>query len=201
MHPWRDRLSRWFTPLARGCPLSPNAITIVALLLNLVAAAFLYTRHFLIAIVFIAVSGLADAFDGVVARVQNKSTRFGDFLDHFLDRVGDAAIAVTWMMGSGVRLELIATGMIVVMLNGYIGTQVEASFGERSYEGVGRGEFVLALIAFPIVSYNLMQHQLLMRQFGGLTIPEWLTIALTAVALFGIIQRLQRAARLEEPRG
>ena len=201
MHPWRDRLSRWFTPLARACPLSPNAITTIALILNLIAAALLYTRHFLIAIIFIGVSGLADGFDGVVARVQNKSTRFGDFLDHFFDRVGDAAIAVTWMMGSGVRLELIATGMIVVMLNGYVGTQIEASYGQRSYEGLGRGEFVLALIVFPIVSYNLTQHSLLMRQFEGLTIPEWLTIVLTAVALFGIIQRLQRAARLEEPRG
>ena len=201
MHPWRDRLARWFTPLARGCPLSPNVITTIALILNLIGAAFLYTRHFLVAIVFIAVSGFADAFDGVVARVQNKASRFGDFLDHFLDRVGDAAIAVTWMMGSGVRLELIATGMIVVMLNGYIGTQIEASFGHRSYEGVGRGEFVLALVVFPIISYILMQNLLLMRHFAGLTIPEWLTIVLTVVALFGIIQRLQRAARLDAPRG
>lgn len=201
MHPWRDRLGRWFTPLARGFPLSPNAITAIALILNLIAAAFLYTRHFLVAIVWIAVSGLADAFDGVVARVQNKSTRFGDLLDHFFDRVGDAAIAVTWMMGSGVRLELIALGMIVVMLNGYVGTQIEASFGQRSYEGVGRGEFVLALIVFPIVSYILMQNAMLVTRFGGLTIPEWLTVALTAVASFGIVQRLERAARLKEPRG
>jgi archaetidylinositol phosphate synthase len=200
MHPWRERLTRWFTPLARRNPLSPNAITTIALILNLVAAWFLYTRHFLVGMVFIGIAGLADAFDGIVARVQNKSTRFGDFLDHFFDRVSDAAIAVTWMIGSSVRLELIAIGMIVVMLNGYVGTQIEASFGRRSYEGLGRGEFVLALMVFPIVSTILVQHVMLTALFAGLTIPEWLTIALTAVALLGIVQRMARAARLDEPR-
>lgn len=200
MHVWRDRLARWFTPLARSFPLSPNAITIVALILNLIAAFFLYRRVFLAGIVFIAVAGLADAFDGIVARVQNKSTRFGDFLDHFFDRVGDAAIGVTWMIGSGVGFGLTAIAMIVVMLNGYVGTQIEASFGQRSYEGVGRGEFVLALIAFPIVSYVLLQTGLLATRFSGFTIPGWLTIAMTAFALFGIVQRVARAARLDESR-
>jgi len=93
-----------------------------------------------------------------------------------------------------------AIAMIVVMLNGYVGTQIEASFGHRSYEGVGRGEFVLALIVFPIVSYILLQYGLLTTRFGAFTIPGWLTIAMTAFALLGIAQRLARAARLEEPR-
>ena len=91
MHPWRERLARWFTPMAKRMPLSPNAITIVALLLNVVAGICLaYGARrpwlFLLAIVIIAVSGLADALDGIVARVQNKSSRFGDFLDHCADR-------------------------------------------------------------------------------------------------------------------
>ena len=34
MHPWRERLARWFTPMARRMPLSPNAITIIALFPN-----------------------------------------------------------------------------------------------------------------------------------------------------------------------
>lgn len=196
MHVWRERLGRWFAPLAARSPLSPNAISVLALLLNLIAAALLYTRHFLIAIVFIAIGGLCDALDGIVARVQNRATRFGDFLDHVLDRVGDAAIAVTWMMGSGVRYGLTAIGMIVVMLNGYIGTQIEATFGKRSYEDLGRGEFVLALIVFPIISFILLQHDMLTTTVATLTVPEWLTVVLVAFALLGIGQRLARAARM-----
>src|SRR5947207_9340547 len=139
MHPWRDRLNRWFTPLARRTPLSPNAISVIALLLNVAAAACLYERRFLTAIVFIAVGGLADALDGIVARVQGKESRFGDFLDHCLDRVSDTLIAAGWLMGSAVRQPLTIAAIVAIMMNGYIGTQIEATYRERNYESVGRG--------------------------------------------------------------
>src|SRR5688572_13539329 len=103
MQVWRDRLQRWFAPIARRCPLSPNAISLVALALNATAAVLLYRREFLLAIVFLVVGGLADAFDGIVARVQNKASRFGDFLDHFADRVSDVFLLTGWLLGSGVR--------------------------------------------------------------------------------------------------
>jgi len=57
---------------------------------------------------------------------------------------------------------------------------------------------VAIVIVFPIVSFLLLQNALLTTIFAGLTIPEWLTVAMTAFALFGIVQRLSRAARLKE---
>ncbi len=205
MHPWRERLARWFTPLARRSPVGPNAISSIALVLNLTAALCLYLGAlrpplFLIAIVFIAVGGLLDAFDGIVARVQNRSTRFGDFLDHVLDRVSDASMAAAWMLGSGVRQELTIIAVIAVMLNGYIGTQIEATWGQRNYEGVGRGEFVLTMVVCPIVSFILAANGWIAKRFASLTMPEWLTVALLAFALLAIGQRLRLAARLERSR-
>jgi phosphatidylglycerophosphate synthase len=184
---WRDRLSRWFTPLARICPLSPNAISVLALALNLGAAALLAYRYFLPAIGLIAVGGLMDAFDGIVARVQQKESRFGDFLDHVADRISDTALAACWMIGSGVRQSLLVTAVILVMLTGYMGTQIEATFQKRSYEQVGRGEFVLALIIFPIVS----------SLTSSKTVAEGLTIVLIAFALFGVVQRFALARRMQ----
>ena len=63
MHPWRERLARWFDAPARACPLSPNAITIIALLLNLGAAAAMAGGGrrpilFLIAVAVVTVGGL-----------------------------------------------------------------------------------------------------------------------------------------------
>ncbi len=187
MHPWRDRLARWLTPVARRCPLSPNAVTLLALLLNLVAAGLLYFRQVWIAILFIALGGLCDALDGLVARVQQRETRLGDFLDHVSDRVSDAALAAGWMLGSRVREELTVAALAVVMLNGYVGTQIEATYGERNYESVGRGEFVLALIAFPILS-------------SLFPIADWLTLLLIVFAIVGIAQRIALARRLERAR-
>jgi archaetidylinositol phosphate synthase len=155
---------------------------------------------FLVAVAVLTVGGLADAFDGIVARVQGKSSRFGDFLDHVADRVSDTAVAAGWMVGSGVENLLVVAGVFVVMLNGYVGTQLEATWHERTYEGVGRGEFVLALIVYPIISYILATNGWLALRFGALSIPGWMTTALIASALLAIVQRFFFAARLERTR-
>ena len=202
MHPWRERLARWFTPLAQRSPLSPNAITVIALLINLGAAACMYLGGrkpilFLVSIVLLTVGGFADAIDGLVARLQGKSSRFGDFFDHVADRISDSAVAAAWMIGNSVRVELTVAATILVMLNGYIGTQIEATWKERSYEGVGRGEFVLALVVYPIVSYILFANGWNGVTALQLTIAEWLTVALIAFALLGIVQRLALASKLE----
>lgn len=185
--------------MARRSPLSPNAITVLALLLNLGGAACLYLGAqrpilFLVAIAFIAIGGLADALDGIVAREQQRQTRYGDFLDHVLDRISDTAVAAGWLLGNQVREELIVVAVIIIMLNGYIGTQIEATWRERNYDSVGRGEFVLALIVFPIVSYILYTNGWADRH-----IQEWMAGLLVVFGLLGIVQRFALAKRLEKP--
>jgi phosphatidylglycerophosphate synthase len=196
MNVWRDRLFRWFAPLARRCPLSPNAVTLVALALNVVAAALLYRRQFLVAMVFLSIGGLADAFDGIVARVQDKSSTYGDFLDHFADRVSDVLLVTGWLLGNAVRQEITIAVIIGVLLNGYIGTQIEASWHERNYDTVGRGEFVLALVVYPIVSFILADNGWDRIAAAGFSIAEWMSLALVAFAVLGIAQRFALAARL-----
>ena len=196
MHVWRDRLHRWFAPMARRCPLSPNAVSVVALAINVLAAALLYERFFLVAIAFIIVGGLADAFDGIVARVQEKTSRYGDFLDHFFDRVSDTVLATGWLFGNRVRPEITVAVIIGVLLNGYIGTQIEATWRERRYDSIGRGEFVLALVVYPIVSFILADNGWDALTLGGLTTAEWMSMLLIAFAILGIIQRFRMAKRL-----
>jgi phosphatidylglycerophosphate synthase len=197
MHVWRERLHRWFAPLAARCPLSPNTVTLLALLLNVIAAVLLYRRMFLVAIAFITIGGLTDAFDGIVARVQGKATRYGDFLDHFADRMSDFLVAAGWLLGSGVRVDIAVGVMIAIMLNGYVGTQIEATWHERTYDTVGRGEFVLALVVYPIVSHILFTNGWEQLMYAGLRITEWMALLLVAFALLGIGQRLALASRLE----
>ena len=205
MNAWRNRLARWFDRPARASPLSPNQITLIALVINIAAAACMYagTKRpalFLIAIGLVSVGGLADAFDGIVARVQGKASRYGDFLDHVADRVSDTALAAGWMLGNGVRDLLLVMALVAVGMNGYIGTQIEATWRERNYETIGRGEFLLAFVVLPILSYILVDNGWQSLTFSGLSIAEWLTAALTVVALVGIGQRLLLASRLERTR-
>jgi phosphatidylglycerophosphate synthase len=202
MHAWRDRLSRWLTPIARACPLSPNAVTLLALIINIAAASLLFfgprwPPNFLIAIVLIAIGGFADALDGVVARLQHRESRFGDFLDHVCDRVSDTLLAASWMIANGVRETLAIAAVIAIMLNGYIGTQLEATFRERNYESLGRGEFVLTLVVFPIVSFILFTNGWSRLTLRGATIAEWLAALLLAFAILGVFQRIALARRME----
>lgn len=197
MHPWRDRLDRWLSPFARRTPLSPNAISFLALVFNVIAAACLFERWFLIAIVFIAIGGSLDALDGIVARMQGKESRFGDFLDHSLDRVSDTLLAAGWLLGNSVRQSIAVAAIIAIMMNGYIGTQIEATYRERNYDSIGRGEFVLALIVFPIVSSILYNNGWDTWRLAALTVAEWLSMLLILFALLGIAQRFALARRLD----
>ena len=83
------------------------------------------------------------------------------------------------------------------MLNGYIGTQIEATFGKRNYESIGRGEFVLALIVFPIISFIVFHNGWSSFTLVRLTVAEWLAILLIGFAVLVIVQRLVFARRLD----
>jgi len=201
MHPWRARLERILGPIAHATPLSPNAITSIALVLNLLAAVILAVasvdaRLFLLVPFLVTIAGLLDALDGIVARYQGKSSRFGDFLDHFSDRIGDSALIAGWTIGTSVNLPLAVFTVFVVGLTGNLGTQIEATFGERSYEGLGRGEFVLAIVILPLVAFILWRAGIADQRWAGFTIAEWLTSIVAAFALFGLLQRLRLAAKI-----
>lgn len=198
MHPWRARLDRWFGGLARRSPLSPNQITLIALALNLFAAALLAFAGenpalFLIAPLIIAAGGLLDALDGLVARHRGMTSRLGDFVDHFADRVSDLALFAGWSLGSGVQAWIALVTLSLIALTGYTGTQIEASFGSRSYAGPGRGEYVLIVVALPLVTWTILASGASELTLAGLRIVDWLALALAAGSFFSVTGRLREA--------
>ena len=197
MNVWRERLGRWLDPLARRCPLSPNAITILALLLALAASVGIAQPRSLSWLLgslgILVVAALLDAFDGVVARVKGLTSPFGDFLDHFCDRVADVALVVGWMAGASVDHRLVILTALAVLLNGYAGTQLEATFHVRTYEGAGRGEFIIGIVALPIISW-------LTRNIGAVwqsfSISDVLAALLLLLALLATLGRILSAKRM-----
>ena len=83
-------------PLA-SMGLTPNALTVMGLLASMGSAwAYLNWRadhlYLVAAACLILLSGLLDAFDGVLARKTGKVTRFGGFFDSVADRYSDAVV-------------------------------------------------------------------------------------------------------------
>ncbi len=76
-------------PLAKRITLNPNVLTITGFLMT-AAAAMAIPLNLRFGGLLILLGGLFDMFDGIVARTNGKTTRFGAFLDSVLDRYSDA---------------------------------------------------------------------------------------------------------------
>jgi len=72
--------------------ITPNAITWSGFLLSAGAVALIITEHLLAAGFMVLTAGLCDMLDGALARVTNRTTRFGAILDSVLDRVSESVL-------------------------------------------------------------------------------------------------------------
>ena len=72
--------------------LTPNNVTLLALLLSIYNGYLFYSGHIAAAGWLLIISGSMDFFDGRVARATNRSTKAGAFFDACLDRYSDAFV-------------------------------------------------------------------------------------------------------------
>src|SRR6266536_4142938 len=96
------RTAEDFRAYARGrlieSRLTPNAISITGLVLNLAAAVLVTQQLFFLAGVAFIVGSVMDTLDGRYSRMSGKGTLFGAFLDSTLDRIEEGVVlaAVAW---------------------------------------------------------------------------------------------------------
>ncbi len=72
----------------------PNVLSLVRLALLPVFAVLYLTDHFELSLLALALSGLTDLFDGVIARKYNQITEIGKLLDPFADKVTQIVVLV-----------------------------------------------------------------------------------------------------------
>jgi archaetidylinositol phosphate synthase len=90
--------------IAHKIGLTPNTTSVIGIALAFLSAlAYVEWQnrpaYLLIAAVLLLLSGFCDALDGVLARLYQKTTTFGGFLDSLLDRYADAAVYVGIIVG------------------------------------------------------------------------------------------------------
>src|SRR4030042_1346399 len=81
-------------PLLIKMKLTPDIITWIGLLINIIASAFVATNYLLVGGLLVLLSGLFDILDGALARHTNKTTRFGALLDSTFDRLSEALLLI-----------------------------------------------------------------------------------------------------------
>ena len=164
-------------PVAKRIPFSPNTLTIIGFLIT-VLAALIIPYNIRLGGIVILLAGLFDMFDGIVARVGGKTTRFGAFLDSVLDRYSDAFIflAIAYYLASkgdhnGAFLSL---GTLVgAFLISYARARAEG-LGESCHTGIMERPERLILLIFATIT-------------GWIVPVLWIMFVLTQ---FTVIQRI-----------
>ncbi|HEV7145372.1 MAG TPA: CDP-alcohol phosphatidyltransferase family protein [Pedococcus sp.] len=185
----RALFTKIFTPVARlflRLGISPDAVTIVGTLGVCIGALAFYPRHeFFWGTVVIAVFVFSDTVDGVMARLSERSGRWGAYLDSTLDRVGDSAIfggLVLWYAGDGGNLFMAGLALACLILGSVV------SYAKARAEGLGMSANVgIAERADRLVAV------LATTGLVGLGLPEVvLTIVLLLLAVASLVTVVQR---------
>ena len=111
----------------------PNVVTFAGFVLNIIAGAVLSTGSYIIGGVLVIFASSVDALDGALARVSDKKTRFGAFLDSTLDRLSEGALffgLLMWFVKENMVLE---TYLIYFVVLG----SIMVSYTRARAEGLG----------------------------------------------------------------
>ncbi len=188
----------------RFSKINPNVLTWISLVFAFVAGLFFYfsspelelVNYYLYgAVLFVFLNGLFDAIDGKVAKLTNKESKIGDFLDHALDRYADVFIVgglalSSWCIHPSIGL-LAIVGML---LTSYMGTQAQAIGHKRDYSGLlGRSDRLALLMITPLVQHILLHYGTQMP--FGFSLLEWVLIYFAIVGNVTAVQRFYGTLR------
>ena len=110
------------------------------------------------AALMIGLAMIFDGLDGSLARAKGEVTRWGDYLDHTIDRILDS----TWVvcLSASIFVNDLALGFaaaLLTLLGSYMGTQAQAVAGTRNYRGFSRADrTVLTLLSLIVMGVMLL---------------------------------------------
>lgn len=183
---------------------NPDVLTWASVIAAFIAGLFFYystpeielTNYFLFgAAIFVFLNGFFDAIDGKVAKLTNKASKRGDFLDHALDRYADVLILGGLALSTWCRYPSIGLLAIVgMLLTSYMGTQAQAVGCKRNYSGLlGRADRIVLLMIAPVIQYALLYYNYQMP--WGLSLLEWVLIYFAVVGNLTAVQRFYGTLR------
>lgn len=112
---------------------TPNTITVFGFVLAVGTAVLAGYQQWIWAGVVFVIGSLSDMFDGSVARMSGKATRFGAFLDSNLDRLGEGLV----LGGIGVAMAIEGRTWAVAMTFLALAGSFLVSYTRARAEGLG----------------------------------------------------------------
>jgi len=166
--------------------LTPNAISMVGLLGNLIAAALVTQRLFFLAGVAFVVGSVMDTLDGRYSRMSGKGTLFGAFLDSTLDRIEEGVVLAAVAGYFAATGQDFAAAMCVVAVLG----SLMVSYTRARAEALGV-ECKVGLATRP-VRVVILSIGLVFAKGAGIGDFELLAPAVYLIAALTIVTTIQR---------
>ncbi|MGZ5343630.1 MAG: CDP-alcohol phosphatidyltransferase family protein [Actinomycetota bacterium] len=152
-------------------------LSLLSLALNIAVGALIVTGDRLVAGLLLILAGLADVFDGSVARQRGEEGRSGAFLDSVLDRVSDAILfsCLFWALaanGDGLKAGLALVTLVVSLSVSHVRAEAEA-VGVSLTEGFfQRLERFLALIVGLLIPGAMLPVLIVLTVLGSITLLQ-----------------------------
>ncbi len=140
---------RFSKPLAKFLSrynINPNLITIMAGIIGVLAGFIIFLGRIYEGIVIILVSQILDCVDGDLARISEKVTRSGGYLDRVLDRFVDGAIVIGIISLSPESLWLVGVLAIIGSFGVSISRAMAEAYMIECKVGVGGRDTRIAVI-------------------------------------------------------
>ncbi len=141
--------------------ITPNAVTLFGLLLNLVVALLIITDRVRVAGILYIIAAGTDAIDGTLARMLSVRNRFGAFWDSTLDRMGEAIVIASiglWAARNGdlTGVAVAFAALVTSYLVSYTRARAEG-LGIDTKVGVGtRVERFVIMVAALVLGYPII---------------------------------------------
>ncbi|KAA2279155.1 CDP-alcohol phosphatidyltransferase family protein [Candidatus Nitrosocosmicus agrestis] len=188
-----EKLGLGFANLGFG----PSFWTWIGLLLSIISA-IMFSLHSpaigvdwytatILGGIFLLIAGFFDAIDGAVARVTNRTTPLGGYLDSVIDKVSEIIVFVGIMIGSFTNPVLVLVALSLSLLVSY--TRAKGDGLGVDLKGKGIAERAERILIIAILGFIPFQ--------DNMSVALWIIAVLSAIT---VLERLKVvSARLGTP--
>ncbi|MCC0681802.1 CDP-alcohol phosphatidyltransferase family protein [Clostridioides sp. ES-S-0005-03] len=167
--------------------LTPNNVTIIALIVGTSTSLFIYLDMKVLAIITLWVSGYLDAVDGDMARSSNKTSLFGTLMDITFDRI----VEISMILVFGLKMIDVRLNLMILLSSILMSMTIFLTVGALTDKKGMKSFYYQAGVAERSEGFILFTLMILFQSYIG-TIANLFSI----VVLFTAVQRLLEAKKI-----
>lgn len=167
--------------------LTPNNVTIIALIVGLSTSLFIYLDMKILAIITLWVSGYLDAVDGDMARSSNSTSLFGTLMDITFDRI----VEISMILVFGLKLIELRLNLMILLSSILMSMTIFLTVGALTDKKGMKSFYYQAGVAERSEGFILFTLMILFQDYIGI-----IANVFSIIVLITALQRLLEAKRI-----